>query len=98
MIAMKVLGISLRKPSFGEFTAAAVMGIGCGIAAIGLAKASGHGLSAVDAGALLVVCVWATVGVRLGVRLDQGPRHLAVYGAVAAVLLGFYEGALAIAL
>lgn len=98
MHAMNVFGVALRKPSFGELTAAAVMGIGCWMAAIGLAKASGHGLSAVDAGALLVVCVWATVGVRLGVRFDQGPRHLAVYGVVAALLLGFYEGALAIAL
>lgn len=95
---MKVLGISLRQPSFGEFTAAAVMGIGCWIAAVGLARASGLGLGAVDAGALLVVCVWATVGVRFGVRLDQGPRHLAAYGLVGAVLLGFYQGALAIAL
>ncbi len=95
---MKVLGISLRQPTFGELTAAAVMGIGCWMAAVGLAKASGHGLGAVDAGALLVVCVWATVGVRLGVRLDQGPRHLAAYGLIGAALLGFYEGALAITL
>lgn len=93
---MNLFGIALRKPTFGEVTAAAVMGIGCWIAAVGIAKASGHPLAAVDAGALLVVAVWATIGVRLGLRFDQGPRHLAAYGLVGTVLLGLYQGAVAI--
>ncbi|MEO6363432.1 MAG: hypothetical protein ABIO71_09395 [Caldimonas sp.] len=94
---MKIFGIDLRKPSFGETTAAAIMGIGCWIASVGMFKASGHPLAAVDAGALLVVCVWSTLGVRLGLRLDHGPRHLAAYGLVGTVLLGCYQGALAVA-
>ena len=93
---MKLFGIALLKPSFGELTAAAVMGIGCWIAVVGIAKASGHPLAAIDAGALLVVAVWATIGVRLGLRFDQGPRHIAAYGLVGSVLLGLYQGALAI--
>jgi len=93
---MKLFGIALLKPSFGEVTAAAVMGIGCWIAVVGIAKASGHPLAVIDAGALLVVTVWATVGVRLGLRFDQGPRHLAAYGVVGTVLLGLYQGVAAI--
>ena len=95
---MNFLGIALRKPSFGEITAAAVLAVGCWMAAVGLAKASGHALGPVDAGALLLVSTWATVGVRLGLRFDKGPRHLAVYGVVGSFLLGVYQGALAIAL
>lgn len=94
---MKVFGIALRRPGFGEITAAAVMGSGCWIAAVGIAQASGHPMSAADAGALLLVAVWATVGVRIGLRFDEGPRHLAVYGCVGAVLIGLYQGALALA-
>ena len=92
---MKLLGIALRKPSFAEITAAAVMAIGAWIAIAGLAKASGHPLDSVDAGALLVVIAWATIGTRCGLRFDHGPRHVAAHVAVSAVLLGAYQGALA---
>ena len=37
------------------------------------------------------------MGVRIGLRFDQGPRHLAAYGVVGALLLGVYQGALAMA-
>ena len=36
---MKLFGISLRKPNFGELTAAAVMATGLWVAAIGLLRA-----------------------------------------------------------
>src|SRR5664280_2572236 len=93
---MKLLGIVLRKPSFGEITAAAIMALGAWIAVAGLAKASGHPLDRGDAGALLIVIAWAAIGTRLGLRLDHGPRHVAAHVAISAVLLGAYQGALAI--
>ena len=92
---MNLLGISLRKPSFVEFTAAAVMALGAWIAVAGLARASGHPLDSVDAGALLIVIAWASIGARCGLRLDHGPRHVAAHVVVSAVLLGTYQGALA---
>ena len=94
---MKLFGIELRRPSFNEFTAATVMAVGLWIAAIGLAHASDHGLDAGDAGALLVVSLWGCVGARLGLRLSQGGRHLVANVGVSALLLGLYQGALALA-
>jgi hypothetical protein len=94
---MKLFGIELRKPSFNELTAAAVMAVGLWVAAVGLARASGHALEAGDDGALLVVSVWGCVGARLGVRLDRGGRHLAAHFGVGAILLGVYQAALALA-
>jgi hypothetical protein len=93
---MELFGIVLRKPSSGELTAAAVMAVGCWLALAGLARASGHPLDAEDAGALLVVIGWGSVGARLGLRFDRGPRHIAAHVAIAALLLGLYQGALAI--
>jgi hypothetical protein len=52
---MTVFGIALRRPTFNEITAAAVMGIGLWMAGLGIAHASGHGLEIRDAGALLLV-------------------------------------------
>ncbi len=93
---MQLLGIALRKPSFGEITAAAVMALGLWIAAAGIARASGHPLDTADAGALLIVIAWAAIGTRLGLRLDHGPRHVAAHVAISAVLIGAYQGALAL--
>jgi hypothetical protein len=93
---MKFLGIALRKPSFSELTGAAVMAVGCWVLAAGLAKASGHPLDSADAGSLLIVIFWAAIGTRLGLRLDHGPRHLAAHLAIAGLLLGTYQGALAL--
>ncbi len=93
---MTFFGIALRKPSFGEITAAAVMALGCWLLAAGLAKAGGYPLDRTDAGSLLIVIVWAAMGTRLGLRLDHGPRHLAAHLAIAAFLLGTYQGALAL--
>ena len=94
---MQILGIDLRKPSFGELTAAAVMACGCWLAVAGIAHASGHPLSPRDAGALLAVIAWGTVSARLGVRVDGGARHAIAHAAIGAVLLGCYEGAMAMA-
>ncbi len=93
---MKLLGIVLCKPSFGELTAAAVMALGSWIAIAGLAKASGHPFDSIEAGALLIVIAWAAIGTRLGLRLDHGPRHVAAHLAITGVLLGTYQSALAL--
>ncbi|MEP7301700.1 MAG: hypothetical protein ABI699_09240 [Caldimonas sp.] len=92
---MKAFGIELRRPTFNEFTAAAILGVGLWLAGIGIAKASGHAFDVRDAGALLVVSTWACVAVRIGLGIDQGRRHLAINIGVIALLLGVYDSALA---
>ena len=94
---MTLFGIQLRKPSFNEVTAATVMAVGLWVAVIGFARASGHAMTATDAGALLVVSVWGCVGARLGVGIGKGGRHLAAHVGVNAVLLAIYQGALVLA-
>jgi hypothetical protein len=93
---MKILGISLRKPSFNEVTAATVMGVGLWLAIIAVAQATGQGLTRMDAGAGLLVVVWGCIGTRLGIRIDQGTRHVMANLAVSAVLLSAYQGAWAV--
>lgn len=94
---MTVFGIVLRRPTFNEITAAAILGIGLWMTGLGLAHASGHAVEMRDAGALLLVSTWACVAVRVGLGVDQGGRHLVVNIAVIAVLLGLYDSALAFA-
>ena len=94
---MTLFGIQLRRPSFNEITAATVMAVGLWVGAVGLAQATGHGLEARDAGALLLVAIWACVGTRLGLKVGNGGRHLAANLGVSAVLLAVYQGALVLA-
>ena len=94
---MKIIGISLRKPTWGEFTAASVMAAGLWIAAVGLMHGLRVDLDKGDAGALLVVILWACVSARLGIRIGMGQRHLAANLLVSAALLVLYEGARTIA-
>ena len=94
---MTFFGISLRRPSFNEVTAATVMAVGLWLAVIGLAHVSGHALQARDAGAVLIVAIWGCIGVRVGFGVGQGGRHLAGHVGVSAALLGLYQGALVLA-
>jgi hypothetical protein len=94
---MKILGIPLRRPSLDEITAATVMGVGLWVAAVGLMKALRVDFTLADAGALLLVLVWACNSVRLGIRIEQGRRHLLANLAVSALLLGLYETARVVA-
>jgi hypothetical protein len=94
---MTLFGIELRRPSFNEITAATVMAVGLWVAVIGLAQATGHGLQARDAGAVLVVAIWGCIGVRVGFGVGKGGRHLAAHVGVSAILLGLYQGALVLA-
>jgi hypothetical protein len=94
---MKLLGIDLRRPNFGELTAAAVMGVGLWVAAVGLALALRIPIDRFDAGAMLIVVLWGCFSVRLGIRIDKGQRHLAANMVVSGALLLVYQGAWAMA-
>jgi hypothetical protein len=90
---MNLFGIALRKPSFNDLTAATVLGVGLWILVSGLMQVGGHPLGRADAGAALLVSLWACVGARLGIRIDQGTRHFVASLLGSAVLLALYEGA-----
>lgn len=94
---MKLIGIPLRRPTFGELTAAAVMATGLWLAALGLSRAAQFPMDRIDAGALLVVVAWGCVSVRLGIRVGHGNRHLVANLLVSAALLLVYQSAWAIA-
>jgi hypothetical protein len=95
---MKLFGIELRRPSFNEITAATVLAVGLWIAAVGIARVTGHELLGAEAGALLVVAIWGCIAVRIGLALDKSRRHLVANIAISALLLGVYQGAMALAM
>lgn len=88
---MKFIGVPLRRPGFNELTAAAVMGSGLWVLAVGLAHVTRMELTKADAGALLLVMLWACVSARIGIRVGAGGRHLAANLVVSALLLAVYE-------
>jgi hypothetical protein len=94
---VKIIGISLRKPSFNELTAAVVMGAGLWIAAVGVLRTLLQvDLPMMDAGALLLVALWGCVSTRVGLQIGEGSRHVLANLLVAAVLLALYQGAWAV--
>jgi len=93
---MKILGIPLRTPNATEFTAAAAMGSGLWVAAMGILRAAAVEIDRFDAGALLLVIVWGAVSARVGIRIGHGGRHLLANVAVSAALLALYQGAWAL--
>jgi hypothetical protein len=94
---VKIIGISLRKPSFNELTAAVVMGAGLWIAAVGVLRTLLQvDLPMMDAGALLLVALWGCVSARLGLPIGEGSRHLLANMLVAVVLLALYQAAWAV--
>lgn len=94
---MKFLGIPLRTPNTAELTAAAVMGTGLWVAAVGLFRFAAVEIDRFDAGALLLVILWGCVSARLGIRIGNGHRHLLANLSVSAALLTAYQGAWAVA-
>lgn len=90
---MKLIGVPLRRPDFNELTAAAVMGAGLWVLAVGLLRFTSLPLTKADAGALLLVMLWACMSARFGIRVGAGGRHLAANLAVSAALLALYEAA-----
>ncbi|HEV7914653.1 MAG TPA: hypothetical protein VGP22_12890 [Albitalea sp.] len=89
---MKILGIELSKPSFNEVTASAVMAAGLWLAIVALWQVSAQPMDRIEAGAALLVIFWGCVGVRMGIRLDKGVRHLAVNLLFGAAILMVYHG------
>ena len=94
---MNLIGIPLRRPTFGELTAAAVMATGVWLAALGLTRVLHLPMDRVEAGALLLVVLWGCVSVRVGLNVGHGGRHLLANLLVAAALLALYQGAWAFA-
>jgi hypothetical protein len=95
---MNILGITLRKPNFSELTAAAVMGTGLWVAAIGLLRVLNVPIDRFDAGALLIVVLWGCASVRFGIRIGHGRSHLLANLVISGALLAVYQGAWAMAL
>jgi hypothetical protein len=94
--SMKILGIQLRKPSFNEVTASAVMAAGLWLAYVALMKVSGQGFDRVQAGAVLLVIFWGCVCVRFGIHVGRGVQHLALNVAFGGALLILYQGAVSL--
>ncbi|HEY2926579.1 hypothetical protein [Piscinibacter sp.] len=88
---MKILGVELSRPSFGEVTASAVMAAGLWLACMALWRVSNQPMDRVEAGSGLLVIFWACVGVRMGIRVDRGPRHLVLNLLFAGALLIVYH-------
>ena len=88
---MKLLGVPLRRPDFNELTASFVLGAGLWVFTVGLMRASQVELTKGDAGALLLVMLWACVSARMGIRVGQGGRHLAANFVGCGMLLGLYD-------
>ena len=93
---MKLIGIPLRRPSFGEITASAVMGVGLWIAAVGLLRFLDVEIDKADAGAMLLVVFWGCVCTRVGIHVSRGHRHLLANLLVSTLLLVLYQAAWAI--
>ena len=89
--SMKILGIQLSKPSFNEVTASAVMAAGLWLACMALLRVSEQPLDRIEAGGALLVIFWGCVGVRMGIRIDRGVRHLAANLLCGGVILALYH-------
>jgi hypothetical protein len=94
--SMKILGIQLRKPSFDEVTASAVMAAGLWLAYIALMKVGGQAFDAVQSGAVLLIIFWGCVCVRFGIHVGRGLQHLVLNIAFGGALLVLYQGAVSL--
>lgn len=88
---MKLLGIQLRKPSFEEVTASAVMAAGLWLAYVALLRAGGGAFEPIEAGAALLVIFWGCVCARCGIHVGRGLRHLALNVLMGGALLAIYQ-------
>lgn len=90
---MKLLGIPLQRPSFNQVTAAAVMACGLWLACVAMLRTSGQPLTAVEAGAALLIVFWGCVCAHVGIRVDRGLRHILANAVVGTGLWLVYQGA-----
>ena len=88
---MKILGVQLRKPSFNEVTASAVMASGLWLLYVAALHATGGVFEPINAGATLLVIFWGCVCVRLGIHVGRGLPHLTLNVGFGAALLGVYQ-------
>lgn len=93
---MKILGIQLNKPSFNEVTASAVMAAGLWLATVALFRVTEQPIDRIQAGAALLVIFWSCVGVRMGIRLDKGLRHVAANVLCGGAILVVYSAVMTI--
>jgi hypothetical protein len=93
---MKIIGVQLRKPSFWEVTAAAIMACGLWLACVGVMKSTSGQFDRIEAGALLLVIFWGCVGARIGVRIDRGMRHLALNLIGCALIVSTYQATISL--
>jgi hypothetical protein len=85
---MQLLGITIRKPSFGEITATSVLAIGLWLVGVGAMVQSGQVFGRADLAALLVMVWWGCLAARVGIDLRAGWRHLVAGAVVGSLLLG----------
>jgi hypothetical protein len=90
---MTLFGITLRLPTSTEAMVAAVMGSGLWVGAMGLLRLAAVSVDRYDAGALLIVMLWGCFSARLGIRIEQGHRHLLANLCVSGALLLVYQAA-----
>lgn len=88
---MKIIGIPLRKPTFAEITNSAILAAGLWLACVGIWQTSVGTMTRIEAGAALLVIAWSCLCVRLGIRIDKGPRHLAVNLLIGGTILAAYQ-------
>jgi hypothetical protein len=93
---MKILGIPLQRPTFGELTVSAILATGLWMAAVGVLTRTTGGVGAVEAGSLLVVVAWGCLAARLGIRMDRGLRHVTANLVVGGALLLAYQACVSI--
>jgi hypothetical protein len=94
---MKLIGIPLCRPNVSELTASSAMGTGLWVAMVGIAHAVQLQLDKSDAGALLLVVLWACISARVGIRIEKGFRHIAANLLVSAGLVVLYHCVCALA-
>ena len=88
---MKILGVQLRKPSFNEVTASAVMASGLWLLYVAALRATDAVFEPINAGATLLVIFWGCVCVLLGIHVGRGLSHLSLNVCFGAALLGVYQ-------
>lgn len=90
---MKLFGVALRLPTFGQVTSATVLAVGLWMLLLGLLRAAGVQLSAMDAGAALVVVACSALAAQAGVQVGRGGRHLLLNLGANGLLLLLYQAA-----
>ena len=68
-----------------------LMAAGLWLTTVALFRVTEQPIDRMEAGAALLVIFWSCVGVRMGIRFDKGPRHIAANMLCAGVILAVYN-------